>query len=71
MPLTTITKIEHEAKNIATKLKLEDRITTTPHTEAYITLKGHKENFDNTPLAFATFIINPAKLQIGQISSIF
>jgi len=33
--------------------------------QAYITLKGHKENFQNKPTCR---LINPAKSEIGKIS---
>ena len=38
------------------------------HNEAYITLKDHKENFQNNP---KVRLINPAKSQIGRISKIY
>ena len=36
--------------------------------EAYITLKDHKENFQNNP---KVRLINPAKTQIGKISKVY
>ena len=44
-------KLEHsinlEAKNISKKLNIEDRVECIAKTEAFITLKDHKENFQN------------------------
>ena len=44
-----VNSIELEAKAIATKLHLDDRINTTAKREAFISLKDHKPNFINTP----------------------
>ena len=41
--------INLEEKNIAKSLKLADRIDHLAKTEAFITLKDHKENFVNKP----------------------
>ena len=57
--------INDEAKDIATKLNLADRINITAEREAFITLKDHKPNFKNNP----TFrLINPAKSEIGKVN---
>ena len=61
----TTSNIELQAKTIAKKLNLDDRINTTAKREAFITLKGHKPNFANNPTCR---LINPAKAEIGQIS---
>ena len=61
----TTCSIELEAKAIAKKLHLDDRINTTAKREAFITLKDHKPNFVNNPTCR---LINPAKAEIGQIS---
>ena len=37
--------INMEAKNIAKKIQLSDRIECLPKTPAFITLKDHKDNF--------------------------
>jgi len=50
--------INREAKTIATKLKLQDRATQLAKKTAFITLKDHQENFENTPKCR---LINPAK----------
>ena len=57
--------INFEAKHIASKLALSDRIEHLAKTLAYITLKDHKENFHaSTPCR----LINPCKSEIGKIS---
>ena len=61
----TTNPIESEAKNIAQKLDLDDRINLTAKREAFITLKDHKPNFVNNPTCR---LINPAKSEIGKIS---
>ena len=58
-------KINIEAKKIATKLKIDDRVQQFHEAEAFITVKDHKDNFPNFP----TFrLINPSKSEIGKIS---
>jgi uncharacterized protein YcbX len=61
----SIISTEAEAKTIATKLALDDRINITAKREAFITLKDHKPNFDNKPTCR---LINPTKSEIGKIS---
>ena len=55
----TTSTIELEAKAIAKKLHLDDRINTTAKREAFITLKDHKPNFANPTCR----LINPAKAE--------
>ena len=54
----TAKKINNEAKAIAKKLKLENRIETLIKKEAFISFKDHKPNFINNPKCR---LINPAK----------
>ena len=61
----TTSSIELEAKEIAKRLDLDDRVNTTAKREAFITLKDHKPNFANNPTCR---LINPAKSEIGKIS---
>ena len=61
----TMNSIDLEAKEIARKLHLEDRVNTTAKREAFTTLKDHKPNFANNPTCR---LINPAKSEIGKIS---
>ena len=57
--------INLEAKIIAKSLKLADRIDHLAKTEAFITVKDHKENFVNKPTCR---LINQAKTELGKIS---
>lgn len=57
--------INSEAKRIATRLKLEDRAEVLAKSEAFFTLKDHKENFENT---LPCRLINPAKSELGIVS---
>ena len=63
--VTLITKINKEAKTIATELKLDDKTEQFNQREAFVTLKDHKVNFKNDPKCR---LINPAKWEIGIIS---
>ena len=58
-------KIDADAKVIAKSLKLDDRVEQLAERTAFITLKDHKENFDNNPKCR---LLNPAKSEIGKIS---
>ena len=68
LPLPLHQRINREALSIAKDLEIEDRVDKLSHNEAYITLKDHKENFQNNP---KVRLINPAKSQIGRISKIY
>ena len=57
--------INKDAKDIAKKLKISDRIEILPQQQAFITLKDHKDNFQNNPKCR---LINPAKSEMGVIS---
>lgn len=61
----TITTINDEAKGIATSLNIDDRAERMAERQAFITLKDHKDNFQNRPTCR---LINPAKSEIGRIS---
>ena len=57
--------INFEAKHIASKLALSDRIEPLAKTPTYVTLNDHKENFHaSTPCR----LTNPCKSEIGKIS---
>ena len=64
---STINDINLEAKIIATKLNLDDRVEALSERNAFITLKDHKPNFPNSPKCR---LINPTKSEIGKISKI-
>ena len=57
--------INLEAKNIAKSFKLADRIDHPAMTEAFITLKDHKENFVSK---LTCQLINPTKTELDKIS---
>ena len=58
-------QVNAEDKRIAEKLELSHRIDVTAKREAFITLKGHKENFKNKPTCR---LINPCKPELGKVS---
>ena len=60
-----LNKIDMKAKTITEKLCIDDRVETTATKEAFITLKDHKDNFENKPTCR---LINPSKQEIGKIS---
>ena len=60
------TTIDFEAKEIATNLDFSDSIAQLSEKDALITLKDHKENFQNNPTCR---LINPAKSEMGRIIS--
>ena len=57
--------INIKAKEIASKLKLEDRIQILDDNDAYISIKDHKEGFLDKILCC---LINPSKTDRGKIS---
>ena len=61
-----LNSINIEAKKIAEKLKLEHKIECMAKKDAFITIKDHKENFQNNTKCR---LINPAKSEIGIVSS--
>ena len=57
--------ISYKAKLLAEKLAIDDRIEKMEETEAYITVKDHKEGF---PHKLSFRLINPSESDIGKIS---
>ncbi len=55
---STISQIDDELKHISNNLGIGDRIEQMKKREAFISLKNHKENFENNPKCR---LINPAK----------
>ena len=53
--------ISIQAKPVASKLKIDDRVQKLDENEAYVTIKDHKEGFP-------CCLINPSKTDIGNIS---
>ena len=62
-----ISEINNELKRIANKLSIDNRIECMKKREAFISLKNHKENFENNPKCR---LINPAKSDSGKISKL-
>ena len=60
-----VSKIIKEDKVVATESDIEDRVQKVRCSEAFITLKDHKENFENNP---KVRLINPTKSEVGRIS---
>ena len=58
-------EIDVEAKKIAKSMNLADKIECLAEREAFITLKDHKDNFENNTKCR---LLNPAKSEIGIIS---
>ena len=57
--------INMEAKHVAKKLELSDRIEYLARNPAFITLKDHKENFNSK---LPCRLINPSKTELGKVS---
>ena len=52
-------------KNFAQTLKIDDRVETLAPKESFITLKDHKDNFQNNPTCH---LINSTKSELGKVS---
>ena len=65
--LTKLYNINKSAKKITEKLPISDRIEKMQETEAYITIKDHKESFPNK---IPCRLINPSKSSVGKISKV-
>ncbi len=63
----TISQIDDELKHISNNLGIGDRIEQMKKREAFISLKDHKENFENNPKCR---LINPTKSESGKLSKI-
>ena len=60
--------INKEAKHIAEGYDIAERVDCFAKSNAFITLKDHKENFQSNPKCR---LINPAKSEIGKVSKFF
>ena len=60
-----VSEIEQEAKLIANKLELGDRIFRTSKMPANVNLKDHKPSFSNNP---SVRLLNPCKPNLGKVS---
>ena len=59
--------IDLQAKSIAQELNIDNRTEQIAKQQAFITLKDHKDNFANHPIATCR-LINPAKSELGKVS---
>ena len=57
--------INFKAKQIASKLKIDDRVQKLDENEAYLTIKDHKEGFTDK---ISSRLVNPSKTDKGRIS---
>ena len=60
-----VKNINYNSKLIAQELSIDDRVEKMLETEAYITVKDHKEGF---PHILSFRLLNPSKSDIGKIS---
>ena len=60
-----VKQINDEARELADRLGMSDRIQKLGRQECYITLKDHKENF---PARIDCRLINPSKTEMGRVS---
>ena len=61
-----INKVNTSHIEVVNKLDIQDRVFATTPRQAYVTLKDHKDNFNNNP---SCRLINPTKPEIGRVSS--
>ena len=65
---TIFNTINKEAKHITESYDIAERVDCFAKSNAFITLKDHKENFQSNPKCR---LINPAKSEIGKASKLF
>ena len=65
---TILNTINKEAKHIAENYDIAERVDCFAKSNAFITLKDHKENFQSNPKCR---LINSAKSEIGEVSKYF
>ena len=63
--LNKVSRINKEAKKLVSSLNIGDRTEILQESQAYITIKDHKEGFPNK---ITCRLINPSKSDIGKIS---
>ena len=59
------TSANFKAKQIASKLKIDDHVQKLDENKAYVIIKDHNEGF---PDKISCRLINPSKTDIGKIS---
>ena len=60
--------INKEAKNIAERYNMAERVDCFAKSSTFVTLKDHKQNFQSNPKCRS---INLAKSEIGKVSKFF
>ena len=65
---TIFNTINREAKNIAERYDIAERVDCFAKSNAFVTLKDHKENFRSNPKCR---LINLAKSELGKVSKFF
>ena len=60
-----VQKINKAHKKIVNKLEIEDRVYKTVSRECFVSLKDHKDNFQNNPKCR---LLNPTKCELGKVS---
>ena len=62
---TTKKQIDYEAKKIATKFKVADKVDQIAEQQAFFSIKDHKPDFRTNP---KYRLLNPAKTELGKLS---
>ena len=65
---TIFNTTNREAKNIAERCDIAERVDCFAKSNTFVTLKDHKENFQSNPKCR---LINSAKSEIGKVSKFF
>ena len=60
-----VNSINKDTKKLAEKLKIADRMERMEESEAYITVKDHKEDFPHKP---SFRLINPSKSELRKVN---
>ena len=64
-----LARVNEQASVIVEQLELSERMETHTEQEAFLILKDHKEDFDNTDIIHKPArLINPAKSDLGKVS---
>ena len=64
-PQQIVKNIKKSHSKIVSELELQDRVFQTTKRQPFITIKDHKENYQNNP---SCRLINPSKPELGKIS---
>ena len=61
----SVQRLNQDLKNSSTELHINDRIESIAKRKIFISLKDHKQNFENNPKCRLS---NPAKSELGKVS---